>query len=90
MAVTVTAVSGGTYSKEWTVTMDADTDASATITHGLGGVPLVILIPNTSDGLKTAYLSAKDATTVTIGKSTATGSAPVNARVLCYLHSLIR
>lgn len=90
MAVTITAIAEGTYSKEWEITMDADTDASATITHGFNGTPLVILIPNTADGLKSAYLVSKDSTSVTIGKSTAAGSAPVSCRVLCYLHSIVR
>ena len=95
MPMTATAISGegfGTYVKGWDVEMNNAAE-NITIAHGMGGIPLVLLVPTNATPVVTLganpYVNgAPDATNFLIGKGAATPSI-TNTRVVAIYHSIL-
>ena len=86
MAVAVTVVRQGAVGKSLhiaTVVADADGDTQAVIPHGLGVTPLKVnLVPlHAAARVSDWILLSKDATNVTVGKTTGVGSGNAAAQL---------
>lgn len=94
MAVTVTPVYAGSYTKTWDIIASADADVAAVIAHGFGIAPVAVWMTplDTDFYVSTWTLGVIDATNINLAKANAVGSGNPAAqlRVTAMLpHSLI-
>lgn len=84
MAVTVTPVLAGINTHVSDITATADGDTTATVPHGLGAVPSIVLLTELAQaaGALSAWAATTiDATNVVCTKSTAVGSGAAGAQL---------
>lgn len=95
MPATVTNVFQGQNMSIWTVAWGADADTTATVTHGLVGTPLLVIITPTAAAAATVpnIPTAIGATTITITKNgVGAGSAAASPCTVTVMrpHSIIQ
>ena len=83
MAVTVSPVYAGTYSKTWNVIAGADADTAATISHGFVSAPLLVgIIPLLAIAYTSQWIvSTVNASVIILGKTSAGTSSSSSAQL---------
>ena len=83
MAVTVSQVGSGNYTKTWNVIASADGDTAATITHGFASTPAqVFLVPLLAVAYTAQWIvSTVNASQVILGKTSAGTSSNASAQL---------